>query len=435
MEPSPTRTRRRAWPALGVDTTSPRDRWIFLSLAYAGLAASTALGLLVPGGRAAERPWVTLGLVALAAAWLPLVSVTRPYGVLAGTPAWTGHARNAVYYGGVLAASGALLSLSPYFSAFAWIAYPLAFTLFSARWSTPAVMATAVTSLWAQGGLAGDASPGAVIAGLAMPVLFAGWYVGRESERRRALVAELSSANEALGAALRENAGLRAQLLHQAREAGVLDERQRMAREIHDTIAQGLIALITQLRAANKAPPGSDASHRHLGLVEDLATRTLAEARRSVQAMRPEPLDGSQLPDALRDLAGRWSGTAGVPATVEVTGTVRPLITGIEVALFRVAQEALANIARHADATRAGVTLSYLDDVVLLDIRDDGTGFDPGARRDGDGAGFGLDSMRQRVAGAGGTLTVETAPGQGTTIAVAVPAIERPGAAPGDAPA
>jgi signal transduction histidine kinase len=394
--------------------------------------ASTALALLVPD-RAAERPWATLGLAALAAAWLPLVSFTRPYGVRAGASAWTGHVRNIVYYAGVLAVGGALLSLSPYFSAFAWIGYPLGFTLFSARWSTPAVMVTALAGLGAQGGLAGDASPGSLIAGLAMPVLFAGWYVGRESDRRRALVAELSSANEALTTALRENAGLRAQLLHQAREAGVLDERQRMAREIHDTIAQGLIALITQLRAANKAPAGSDASRRHLGLVEDLATRTLTEARRSVQAMRPEPLDRSQLPDALRDLAGRWSGTAGVPAAVEVTGTVRPLITGIEVTLFRVAQEALANVARHAAATRAGVTLSYLDDVVLLDIRDDGTGFDPRAPRGSGGAGFGLDSMRQRVAEAGGTLTVETAPGQGTTVAVSVPAIERPADTPGTA--
>jgi signal transduction histidine kinase len=160
--------------------------------------------------------------------------------------------------------------------------------------------------------------------------------------------------------------------------------------------------------------------------VEDLAQRTLTEARRSVQALRPEPLERSHLPDALSDLAERWTRTSGVPVTVEVTGAPRPLITGIEVTLFRIAQESLANVARHARASRAGVTLSYLDDVVLLDIRDDGAGFEPDARpREGDlHGGFGLSSMRQRVREAGGTLEIESGPGQGTAVGVSVPAIE-----------
>lgn len=187
-----------------------------------------------------------------------------------------------------------------------------------------------------------------------------------EHDRRRdALVAKLE-------AALEENAGLHAQLLTQAREAGVLDERQRMAREIHDTLAQGLAGIITQVQAAQRLWDSPEEAKPYLDRTLALALDSLAEARRSVQALRPRQLEDAHLPDALGDLARRWAEGRDVRLRIDVTGDPTPISPPIEVALFRVAQEALTNVARHAEAETVGLTLSYLDDVVLLGIRDDG---------------------------------------------------------------
>jgi signal transduction histidine kinase len=123
-----------------------------------------------------------------------------------------------------------------------------------------------------------------------------------------------------------------------------------------------------------------------------------------------------------------------VALSVEVTGEPRPLAAAIEVTLFRVAQEALTNVAKHARASRVGLTLSYLDDVVLLDVRDDGAGFDPStlgttSPAAEEGSGVGLSAMRQRLRQVAGHLEIETAPGEGTTISASVPAIAAGGGA------
>jgi signal transduction histidine kinase len=195
-----------------------------------------------------------------------------------------------------------------------------------------------------------------------------------------------------------------------------------MAREIHDTIAQGLTAILTQLEAADGTAGDPRAVRSRLDTARAMAKESLTEARRSVQALRPAPLHESQLPAALRDVAAAWSRTSGVPVAVSVTGGSRPLHTEVETTLLRVAQEALANVGKHASAARAGVTLSYMEDVVALDVRDDGRGFDPGPA-DSSGGGFGLIAMRQRVTRLAGDFAVETAPGQGTGISATVPAI------------
>ncbi|WP_345571765.1 sensor histidine kinase [Nonomuraea rosea] len=245
-------------------------------------------------------------------------------------------------------------------------------------------------------------------------------------------------ANRRLAATLAENAALHEQLLTQAREAGVHDERERMAREIHDTLAQGLTGIITQLHAAAHADDDHAGRERHIVAATALARESLTEARRSVHALRPEPLQTARLGEALAGVAGRWSALHGVPVRVTTTGTARAMLPETEVALLRTAQEALANVARHARATRVGVTLSYMEHEVALDVRDDGTGFDP-ARTGGDfdpawsgraatggsGAdrgGFGLVAMRQRIEGLSGTLQVESEPGAGTGISARVPA-------------
>ena len=228
---------------------------------------------------------------------------------------------------------------------------------------------------------------------------------------------------------MEENAGLHAQLLTQAREAGVLDERQRMAREIHDTLAQGLTGIVTQLEATERAGHRPEQWRRHLDQARALARDSLSEARRSVQALRPEPLEDARLPDAIAHMAERWSRASGVVASVETTGEPRPLLAELEMTLFRVAQEALANVAKHAGASKVGLTLSYMDDTVLLDVRDDGAGFAaaPGAadgrRGQSQGQGFGLAAMRQRLQRVAGSLEIESAPGEGTAVNARVPAI------------
>ncbi len=242
-------------------------------------------------------------------------------------------------------------------------------------------------------------------------------------EQHSKSLAELSEVNRRLEATIAENEGLHRQLLAQAREAGVLDERRRMAREIHDTLAQGLTGIVTQLQAAEQAaaqaPDGPTGWQRHVAAATQLARDSLSEARRSVDALRPEPREGCRLSEALSDVAGRWSALYGVPVQVTTTGTARPVQPEAEFALLRAAQEALANVARHAHATRVGLTISYMENEVALDVRDDGVGFDP----DTAGHGFGLVAMRQRIAALSGTLQVESEPGNGTAVSACVPTV------------
>jgi len=236
------------------------------------------------------------------------------------------------------------------------------------------------------------------------------------SEQRKQAVAKLE-------AALEENAGLHAQLLVQAKEAGVLEERQRMAREIHDTLAQGLIGIITQLGAVQHAKDRAGDWQWHLDHAMHLARESLAEARRSVNELRPSPLENASLPDALAEIAQHWSALNGVPVEVTTTGERLPLHQEIELVLLRTAQEALANIAKHANASRVGLTLSYMNDVVALDVRDNGIGFEADTESSAGGKGLGLVIMRQRVNRVAGSLEIESEPGVGTAISARVPTI------------
>ena len=219
-----------------------------------------------------------------------------------------------------------------------------------------------------------------------------------------------------LKATLAENAGLHAQLVAQAHEAGVLDERQRMAREIHDTIAQGLTGVITQLEAAHQAWGDDGEVTRHLDLAGGIARESLDEARRSVQAIRPGPLDHSRLPEALDEIAAKWAAAADIGVQMQTTGERRPLHPDVEVTLLRAAQEALANVAKHSSATRVGITLSFMDGAVVLDVRDDGVGFKP--EEPVGESSFGLAGMRQRVEDAKGRMEIESAPGEGSAISI-----------------
>jgi signal transduction histidine kinase len=203
----------------------------------------------------------------------------------------------------------------------------------------------------------------------------------------------------------------------QARQAGIIEERQRLAGEIHDTLAQGLTGIITQLEAAEHNRHHPDTWPRHVARARALARANLTDARRSVRALRPEQLEQASLPEAIGTLARTWSETSMIDAELQTTGTVVRTDPDTEAAVFRVAQEALSNVTKHARATRVQITLTYLGDTLLLDVADDGTGFDAGATTDG----YGLLGMRQRLSRVGGTLTVESSPGAGTILNASVP--------------
>jgi signal transduction histidine kinase len=401
-----------------IDPGTPRlDR----RLRFPMLAVATAVSAVATAG--GYKTWARfefgLGVVAVAAVWMLIFTVLRddweePSGVVT------------VYYVGRTVLSAVLVGVNPWFALFAFIGYVEARSL-PRRWMPVGIIATAVLVAGSQLGgypritvvnVAIWAALTGVNAGLAG---FLGQVTNRviqQNAERGDMITELNEANRRLEAALAENTGLHAQLLAQAREAGILDERQRMAGEIHDTLAQGLIGIVTQLEAAEQAQGDRDEWQRHIDLARTLARESLTEARRSVRALRPEQLDDMPLPDAVAGLAYSWSQRSGVAVHVETTGECRPLPSDVEAALFRVAQEALTNVAKHAQASKAWLTLSYLDDVLLLDIGDDGVGFDPAAQAPD---GFGIDGMRRRLRGVGGTLEVESASGEGTAVNASVP--------------
>jgi signal transduction histidine kinase len=192
------------------------------------------------------------------------------------------------------------------------------------------------------------------------------------------------------------------------REIATMQERERLAGEIHDTVAQGLSSVVMLLEAALVAD--EETAHRHIGLAMRTARENMHEARALVGALTPVPLAGTSLTDALGRLASRHR------AGFAVAGAARPLPTGTEVVLLRVAQEALSNVERHAQASAIEVRLAYKPAEATLEVRDDGVGFQTQTT-----VGYGLGGMRGRVEQAGGRLTIQS--GQtGTLVRAEVPA-------------
>ncbi|TQS45205.1 sensor histidine kinase [Cryptosporangium phraense] len=319
-----------------------------------------------------------------------------------------------------------LVGLNPWYGIYTWYAYVEGPNYLPDRLVYPAM-----------GGVAMIASASYIGGYPTTPVLIVVWLLlsagsfalvrfvtgvvrkSREQEIERGrMLEELTATNQRLEETLAENRGLQNQLVTQAREAGALDERARLAGEIHDTLAQALTGIIRQLEAADRTGELAGATRPHVDQAAQLAREGLSEARRSLQALRPGRLEGSTLPKAIQGVAAG----ADLPVDVDVTGPVRVLPTDQEVVLLRVVQEALANVTKHASATRVGVTLTYLEDAVMLDVRDDGVGFDPDAVGERpDGTGMGLTAMRDRLARVDGTLIVESTPGEGTALVATLP--------------
>ncbi|OLF15064.1 sensor histidine kinase [Actinophytocola xanthii] len=422
------------------ELVAQQERWerkesaLLRALPYFLLAVGTLIALLQPLWGMPDRSTLVISLTVLAVGWIAVLHTTHPQ--------WrTRRGLMGVYYAGLMVLATALVVVSPWYGVFSFIGYIQAMEVLVGRWQILGVVVTAALAGTSQiGGVANinDRTWWAWLVLVVFNALVAGTfaYSGEQSEQRtrrqRRALTELGEANAKLEAALEENAALHAQLLVQAREAGVHDERQRMAREIHDTLAQGLAGILTQLQAAQQAYDQRAEWQRHVETASALARESLTEARRSVHAVEPAALEQARLPDAIGEVVRNWTSTHEVPAVLTTTGDARPMHPEVEVTLLRAAQEALANVAKHARATRVGLTLSYMEDLVTLDVRDDGVGFEPNGRRASAPAsatgGFGLTGMRQRVQRLAGRLEIESEPGGGTAVSATVPAIPAEGA-------
>jgi signal transduction histidine kinase len=218
---------------------------------------------------------------------------------------------------------------------------------------------------------------------------------------------------------LRLLADRNAQLAEQTAQLTAVEERNRLARDLHDSVSQELFSLTMLAAAARRTLDGRpDLTAARLVEIEESARRALEETRSLIFALRPAALDGRGLAPALRDLLGALHERQGLRIDLRVTGE-RRLPLEHEQALFRIVQEALANVARHSGVRSAIVTLRYESDVVALDVRDSGRGFDLTTARNP--RSIGLQSMAERAEALGGTLELHSAPGAGTTIAVRIP--------------
>jgi signal transduction histidine kinase len=334
-------------------------------------------------------------------------------------PIWQHGVRTLAWHGLFLVvAYAALVALSPAFVVLQILIYPQVVFSLALRWAIAGGLAIgAISALVVLAGAGGDIQ--AALPGMAGALLAAGMVVAlamwiretiAQSLERRSLIDQLTAARRELVAA--------------ERAAGVADERTRLAREIHDTLAQGFASVVTHLEAADASLAGDpERARRHVTAAEEVARASLAETRTLVWALRPEAIATAGLAGAIERVAAAAGAGPGSTATeVAVSGEPRQLHVDVEVTLLRAAQEAIANARRHGAASHITVTLTYYPDEVSLDVTDDGCGFDPSeALKRG---GLGLIGMRERAEALGGSLAIESTPGEGTAVAVTLPAIE-----------
>jgi signal transduction histidine kinase len=395
------------------DGSPPRDAWDRGELLwYTYYAASLVVSVLVvvSSGEPARRTAIAIAALAAMAAWYAVVG--RPLVQLKENETVP---RQTVYLGVLLplfvlattqamAAAFVLIGICPqcFFSSVTFRRAMVWVVAFNA--TLPVVGLFTVTG-GNRGQVLGELA-GIAALGIAFSAVFGSWITGiiDQSEDRAALISRLEATQAELAAV--------------SHQAGMLAERQRLASEIHDTIAQGFTSIVMLLQAADPEIGRDDAAaRRYLASAVAAARENLAEARALVAALAPAQLQSGSLDHVLGRLAERTGSEFGLPATFEVSGQARPLPAVAEVVLLRVCQEALANARKHAQADQAWVRLAYDEAAVRLEIGDDGAGFDP----DQVNGGFGLRGMRARVGEGGGTLVVRSAPGAGTSVRVEVP--------------
>ncbi|MEU9787075.1 sensor histidine kinase [Streptomyces phaeochromogenes] len=294
---------------------------------------------------------------------------------------------------------------------------PQCFMALRMRWAMAAVLVINVVPvagwslLWRPGPRILFVNSVSAVVSVVFSAAIGSWIIRviEQSRERADLIAELDASRHELS---------RLSAAH-----GALAERERLSREIHDTLAQGFTSLLMLTQAVEAELDRSDVAQarRHLALMDETARQNLAEARALVADGTPADLDGASLPDALRRLAARHE------ASVTVSGPVRALPAGPEVVVLRSCQEALANARKHAGSSAAAsVALTYTDAALTVSVRDEGHGFDPTAPA----TGYGLAGLRARASEVGGTALVHSSPGDGTTITVRLPVPPVPSAPP-----
>ena len=320
--------------------------------------------------------------------------------VIVRTPSRESRAALAFVAGNLMLALAASL-FNPFMCIYVFSSYPDVERLVTGSFRVPATIATGlVIAVGQAGGIPGTS---------ATPWLFLMLTLSRERERQVRIREETA---ERLAKANAANLVLHEELMAQARQMGIDQERARLSREIHDTVAQGLIGVIRQLEAL----PSSldDLTRERVRRAEQVARDCLTEARRAVQALAPRQLDGEPLPDALHEIIRGWGRMNRIVTELDADNS--PPSSPHDGVLVRVAQESLANIARHSDAGRVWVRLDGTPTGPRIRITDDGVGFTPVFV-----AGHGLSGMRDRLTEIGGTLRVDSAPGKGCTVTAVVP--------------
>lgn len=372
---------------------------------YFGLVlASTVMYVLAEGD---SRPKGAVAIVLLAA-MVPWYLLTGRKVLGKDRPG----VRAYVYVAGVIALSSAACVAAPESALVLFALCPQCYMVGSWWWGSVAVVLlnVAPSVRFLKGGSGSIVSIVSfvlwAVVTLAFSLLFGFWVerIISQSAERRELICELEATQ--------------VELAQVSREAGVMAERERLAAEIHDTLAQGFTSILMLLQAAEpQIGNDPDAARRQIGLAVRTARENLAEARALVAAVPPAALGDASLDEAVRRLTDRLGEELDVDTECVVSGSPRRLEARSEVVLLRTAQEGLANVRKHAKARRVAVSLSYRPSAVRLEVCDDGAGFDPDAA-----SGFGLRGMRERAAQVEGTLDVRSAPGEGTTIALEVPA-------------
>lgn len=233
--------------------------------------------------------------------------------------------------------------------------------------------------------------------------------VTHQSEARAALIQQLREQQKVISAL--------------SQQQGVAAERERIAREMHDTLAQGFTSIVTLGHAVQgELGADPDAARRHVALITETAQENLQESRRIIAAMSPARLTEGSLAQAVERVTLRFAEETGVDARFRSTGAPRPAPPAAEVVVLRVAQEALANVRKHAEAAHVTVGLDYADEpaTIVVTVSDDGRGFDAAAPR----RGYGIDGMSSRVREVGGAFQLDAHPGAGTTLRVSLPIAE-----------
>ena len=375
---------------------------VLAAAAFVVVGLSVALSV-PPGWPDAGKFWA---LFLAMAAWYVVIQRWGRAGVIAALPWSFGFFLVGVILWAVL------LPIHPAAFAFAAFMFPATYATLSIGYSIPTGLALSAIMFLAGNNWRLDPGPGDLLAMLlavassVMLALFIHALIKQNVERKE-LIDELESTRASLAAA--------------ERAAGVEAERQRMAQQIHDTVAQGFVGIVTHLEAAEAVlADGSSGMSGHVREAKALAREILEESRRLVWDLRPDLRDGAPLPVVLARQLAAWSARSGIAAEQRVTGTARVLDANRETAVLQAALEALNNVKNHARASRVTMTLSYMDDEVALDVKDNGDGL--AGRQTPNTGGFGLKALEERVSGLGGRLTLESQPGEGTTLSLSLPA-------------